>query len=116
MKRAFILACIAIALLVVVLAVLFINNSRTLATKTVNLGQSAVVFKIIDRQGRLYATAHEKTLWSHGWRTMVFIGTVAEIGDSNAAIVFDRDRERVQLNVGMKTVDFDEHSQSFQVP
>jgi hypothetical protein len=108
-----------VGLAVVVVAVgiytaILARGSKTLAEQTVGAGESAIVLKILEKDGRLFACATQpKPLGSH---SEILIGERDSIGTTDPRVIVEEDRNRVLLCVGRSTVEFDVGTRSLGVP
>jgi hypothetical protein len=114
-KRWIILALIACIIIGMGLVAAVFLSSKTLASSTIELGQTSVRFEIIERDGAVYVSARERKAWSNGWQSIMLVGSADDFGAARAEI-FAEDDLRVRLQVGKRDIVFDGRTRTFVTP
>lgn len=114
MKRILFLVLGAMGIIFLGIAFLLIFEPGTLAKETLRVGDAKITFRIEERDGMLYVSAHERRSWSHGFQSTHWIGEKRQIGTETARIFLDDKRGVVVLLVGKARLEFDPQRQSFR--
>lgn len=88
-------------------------SSKTLTSSTIHFKGATIRIEIFEQDGLLYVSAREHQAWSNGWEAIRLLGSLDSVETESATISADGG-DRVQIQVGKQTIEFDIQSRSYE--